>query len=172
MNTNNFNDIYFDYIYNEGEDSLTISFPMIVFIHSGKLTIRYDYESITINKGEAVFLSSRSKICICKKDCGDEHFCATYIGFSQTILLELYSTINNKKQYQQTCADIKIVSLPCVPCIQSLYISIATYLEWGIKPSKYIVELKQQEGIFCLLLIDDKFYNFLFDFVKKKENIH
>lgn len=46
-----------------------------------------------------------------------------------------------------------------------------TYLEWGVKPSDCIVELKQQEGIFSLLLVDDKFYTSLFDSINGKRQI-
>jgi len=173
MSTPNFNNKYFDYVYNQGDDTVSVNFPMIFFIHSGELMVECGDERITINKGESVFLRHGSTISFQKKNCGEEPFCGIYIGFSETILSELYhNTIRYKKEYQSGCINSYIIRLPCLPCIQSLYVSMATYLEWGIKPSEYIVELKQQEGIFSLLLVDEKFYNSLFDSLDKKQSFH
>lgn len=171
MSVTNFNDTYFDYVYNQGEDTVNINFPMILFIHSGELIIECENKRIVINKGESVFLRHGTKVCICKKDCDAEPFCGIYIGFSESILTEIHHTIICKRKYQSNYIDSDIVQLPCIPCIQSLYISMATYLEWGVRPSGCIVELKQQEGIFSLLLVDDKFYNSLFDSINEKQHI-
>lgn len=171
MSAMNFNDIYFDYVYNQGEDTVSISFPMIFFIYSGELIIQCENKKIAINKGESVFLRHGSTVYMRKINCGAEPFCGIYIGFSKSILSEVHHSIICNKKYQQGYIDNNIVQLPCIPCIQSLYISMATYLEYGLKPSECIVELKQQEGIFSLLLVDDKFYNSLFDSINKKQNI-
>ena len=170
MSAKNFNDVYFDFVYNQGEDIVNIDFPMIFFIYSGELIIECKNKKIAARKGEAVFFRSGSTVCIRRNNCGTEIFCGIYIGFSKSILSDLHHTIACKKTYRPDYIDGDIVQLPCVPCIQSLYISMVTYLEWGEKPSEYIVELKQQEGIFSLLLVDEKFYNSLFGFVKKKQN--
>ncbi|WP_295810069.1 hypothetical protein [uncultured Apibacter sp.] len=170
MSANNFKDIYFDYVYNQGEDMVNINFSMIFFIHSGKLIIECEDKKIAINKGKSVFLHHGTKVCLCKENCGAESFCGIYIGFSESMLSEIHNSIIFKKKYQPECIDDNIVQLPCIPCIQRLYISVATYLEWGVKPSEYIVELKQQEGIFSLLLVDEKFYNSLFDSIKKTQS--
>ncbi len=39
------------------------------------------------------------------------------------------------------------------------------YIKWGIKPSIYILELKRMEAIHGLLIIDERFYPYLFDFI-------
>lgn len=166
MNTDN---TYFDYIYNQGEDTFYVNFPTIIFIHSGELVIYQESGNLVIGKGESAFFCYGAKVCICKNNKENELFCGMYIGFSQIVLSELKLVTNYNKQYNEDHINTQVVPLPCVPCIQSLYISMAVYWEWGVKPTEDIIRLKQQEGVFSLLLIDQQFQNTLSYFVNRKQ---
>ncbi|MFR9166589.1 MAG: hypothetical protein ACLVKO_10385 [Dysgonomonas sp.] len=166
-------DIYFDYIYSQGQDTaqnIKIPYPVIFFMYSGKLTIKCKNKKISVEKGECVFLQANTTATFQTKDCDNESFCGIYIGFNKPFLSEFYNNCYNKKSLpEKDKIPADIMKMPCTPYMQSLYISMIPYLERKIKPEKNVMELKRMECIYCMLTSDPRFYTSLFDFIKPIE---
>ena len=164
----NYSEEYFNFVINEQDDKslLNTSYARIFFVFSGELIIDDNGEILTIGKDEYVFIKAETNVRIIKKNKGNEHFCGAYIGFCKLLLFDFYCKSGKKLNLccPQTCC-CNIIKLSYNPYIHSLYLSIKVYLEWGRKPSNNIIVIKQLEGIYCLLLTDDRFQRNLFDFI-------
>jgi len=166
--TTNFSDIYFDYILQSGCEvfTRTNTDAVIFFVYSGELNISSPKEKISLTKGQYAFIKHEVVTTITKNDCGDDKFCCAYMGFSKRYLFQLYLAMDGKyTSFPKKGFKQALIQLPYTPCLQSLYISLIPYLEYGVKPSINILELKRQEGIYSLILTDERFYSCLFDFV-------
>jgi len=85
------------------------------------------------------------------------------MGFSNDFLMDFYHKLDKKKLPKQVgCFGSSMVELPCNPPLDSLYISLHTYLKWNIEPAQDIIKLKLMEGVYTLLTTDNRFYNSLF----------
>lgn len=132
---------------------------VLVMIYAGELIIHYGNNEITIKSGEYVFIQRDIDIIFIKKDTESELFRGVFMGFSSIFLSDFHKTIDKSKiPVISTKFESKVIRLPKTPYIQSLYMSLRPYFDAKIKPSKELLELKLQEGIYSLLLIDDKFY--------------
>jgi len=162
-------DIYFDYIFRDGSELFMSANTeaVIFFVYSGEMNISSMYETISVGKGQYAFVKHDVIITINKNDCGTDEFCCAFLKFSKNYLLDLYLGFDghtipfSEKQFEQA-----LIKLPYTPSMQSLYVSFKPYLEYGVRPSKEILELKRQEGIYSLILTDERFYSCLFDFVQ------
>jgi len=170
--TNNYARKYFDYIYNEDRvKTIYIPYPGIFLMYSGKLIIKDKNKKILVKKGEYIFFKGDIITTIHKKNCGKELFCGIYIAFSKPCLFKFYNDFCSRENiFEKKSLPNNITKLPCTPYIQSLYVSLIPYLEWKIKPSNSILELKRQESIHTLLMIDEKFHSSLFDFINLTQN--
>lgn len=166
----NYDDIYFDYIFESGYEVFTRTHTeaVIFFVYSGKLDICYPKKKISLAKGQYAFIKHDVIITINKNDCGNEKFSCAYIGFSKKYLLQLYQTMGGKYiSFVDTSFRHALIRLPYTPYLQSLYISLIPYLECRVKPSMHILDLKRKEGIYSLILTDERFYSCLFDFINR-----
>jgi len=160
-------DIYFDYIFRKGSEMRTNTEAVIFFVYSGEMNISSRHETISVGKGQYAFVKHDVEITISKKDCGTDRFCCAFLGFSKNYLFDLYLGMNKhmipfpNKRFEQA-----IIKLPYTPSMQGLYVSFKPYLEYGIRPTKEILELKRREGIYSLVLTDERFYPCLFDFIQ------
>jgi len=160
-------DIYFDYILQSGCEVFkrTNTDAVIFFVYSGKLDICCPNEKISLTKGQYAFIKHDIIITIDKSDSGNDKFCCAYIGFSKKYLFQLYLAMDGKYlPFTENRFRQALIKLPYTPSLQSLYISLIPYFEYGVKPSVNILELKRQEGIYSLILTDERFYSCLFEF--------
>lgn len=168
----NNSDIYFDYISQEQDiiQKIKVSCPVILFMYSGKLTIRYKSEQILAKKGECIFIQANTIVTFHTSKNDEESFCGIYVGFSQSFLSEFYYDVYDTRIMQERGElPIGVMKMPCTPYMQSLYISMVPYLEQKTKPEKNLMELKRQECIYCMLTSDSRFYSSLFAFIKPIE---
>ena len=164
----NYSDIYFDYILQNGCEvfTRTNTDAVLFFVYSGQLDIYCSQEMISLTKGQYAFIKHDVITTINKNDCGNDKFCCAYMGFSKKYLFQLYQAMDgNYSSFSKNRFTHVLIKLPYTPCLQSLYISLIPYLEYGVRPSINILELKRQEGIYSLILTDERFYSCLFDFV-------
>ena len=158
-----YSDVCFDYLFDIGKtipSGMKIRYSMILFAFAGELTIEYDNKNTTVKKGEYVFLKHNTMIAICEKG----QFRGAYIEFSKSFLSVFHKNlIKRENQFNSDIFENKIIKLDQTPYTQSLYISLIPYFEWGIKPSDDLLKIKQLEGVYCLLMSDDRFYSCLFD---------
>jgi len=181
----NYSDIYFDYILQSGCEvfTRTNTDAVIFFVYSGELNISSPKEKISLTKGQYAFIKHDVITTINKNNCGNDKFCCAYMGFSKKYLFQLYQAMDGKfLPFTENRFRQALIKLPYTPCLQSLYISLIPYLKYGVRPSINILELKRQEGIYSLILTDERFYSCLFDFVNtskrelpisfKTRNIH
>jgi len=166
-------DIYFDYIYNPADNTIQdikVSCPVIFFMYSGTLTIKYKGRKISVKKGECVFFQAGTMATLHTKNYNNESFSGIYMGFNESFLSDFYINFHNKKAVPKNDGfSADIIKIPCTPYMQSLYISMIPYLERKTKPEKNILELKRMECIYCMLTSDPRFYTSLFDFIKPIE---
>jgi len=169
----NYSDIYFDYILQNGCEvfTRTNTEAVIFFVYSGRLDICCSQEKISLTKGQYAFIKHDVITTINKYDCGNDKFCCAYMGFSKKYLFQLYQAMDGEYSwFSENGFPHALIKLPYTPCLQSLYISLIPYLEYGVRPSVNILELKRQEGIYSLILTDERFYPCLFDFVNAAKN--
>lgn len=166
-------DIYFDYIENHQQETMTdidVSCPVILFVYSGLLTIQHKSGKTSLKKGECVFIQANIKVTFSSKDEGEAPFCGIYIGFNKSFLSEFYSNYFDK-EYRTWGNGLlsDVLKIPCTPYMESLYISMIPYWEQKIRPEEDILSLKRKECIHCMLTTDPRFHQSLFDFIKPIE---
>ncbi|MDR2037839.1 MAG: hypothetical protein LBQ60_07945 [Bacteroidales bacterium] len=163
----NYSDLFLNSFFSIGSGYLHNSTEhLIIFIYSGELVILESGQEISVKSGESVFIRKDMPVKLYKKNDQEEMFQGIIMGFSRPFLSECYKNVR-KKQILSYGGKLEcgIVRLPKTPYIQSLHVSMIPYFQWGVKPSGKILELKLREGIYCLLLLDNRFFTCLFDFM-------
>lgn len=158
----------YGYLFEGGSESFLYADKeaVIFFVYSGELAISYQNEKIILKKGEYAFVKCNIIINIMKKDIGLEPFNGIYMGFNKWFLWDIYKNFCYQPGY--FCPnnfEQNIIKLPSNPYLQSLYISLKTYLEYGEKPSPDILQLKMLEAVHSLTLTDKRFFTCLFCFI-------
>lgn len=167
-------DVYFDYLIGKGsEPFIRANKEAAVFlVYSGQLVISYKNEKILIKKGEYGFVNRDVIVSLKRKNCEGEQFCCVFMSFGEKCLLDFYNNLDESAfPFTSSRFNQCIIKLPYSPYLQSLYISLKPYLDWGIKPCADILRLKRIEGIYSLLLTDSRFYPCLFDFIYMQDII-
>ncbi len=143
---------------------------MMVLVYSGELLIAQGNKDVSTKCGEYVFMKYDNKTVITKNNCGENKFRGVFMIFRHSFLLKFYSNLDKRKiPALGETFDSDIIKLPQTPYIQSLYLSMVPYFNWKTNLSFSLMELKLQEGIYNLLLMDDRFYWRLFDFINPDE---
>ncbi|SFL56468.1 MULTISPECIES: hypothetical protein [Proteiniphilum] len=159
-------DIYSDYWLHSGKHSFANirTEPTFCLVYSGELIIECGDETISIGKGDCLFLKGEQIVNMEQKNCGPDKFCGIFIEFNQSFLLDFYNNRRRKRySVNNKCISGNMVKLQNIPCIRSLYVSMIPFLEAGEKLPKYLLELKQLEAVYSLLVLDKNFYPCLFD---------
>lgn len=141
---------------------------VLILVYSGELIIRIGEQEIKIKSGDSIFLCWDNKIIFEKKASGGQPFRSVNMGFNQSFLYEFYQNLNKKKIPKRTRCfnNQKIIEISKNTYIESLYISMKHYFNWGEDPIKEVLEIKLTEAVYCLLATDKKFYSYLFDAVQ------
>lgn len=160
--------LIYDYLLENGSETFikVNREAAILFVYSGELIISCENETICLKKGEYAFVKRGIVIEINKKNLGNEKFSSAFIGFDRHFLWWFHCKMCNRSLiHSKDKFDRNLIKLPRTPCLHSLYISLETYKGYGEKPTIDILSLKLQEGIYSLIMIDNRFYSCLFDFI-------
>lgn len=162
----NYPDIFSEYFFNgESDDIRPCPEYTLIFVFSGKLIITCRNRETMIRKGEYVFLRKDTDMFLKYGAHDDEAFSSVFMGFGYNFLREFYQNMKKKDACEKTKNfPANIIKLPCNPYLESMYISLHPYLYRNIQPIEQIVEIKLTEAVFSLLLTDETFYGYLFDF--------
>ncbi len=149
---------------------LTCPGHVLIFVFSGKLIVTCGSYRKTVRQGEYIFLHQNEDIILDRKSCHQERFSSLFMGFSACFLSDFYRNLPShyfpdKEVYFHT----NIVELSRNPYLDSLYLSLYTYLKANTVPANEIIELKLKEGVYTLLTTDKRFYNCLFACGRNKE---
>lgn len=158
-----------DCIFHEGECNafdLTINCHSIFFVYAGELIIEYNNQRISGKKGEYLFFRKEVKVVITKKNSRQEPFLGVSLSLSETFLFNCFFEIKRESSLNilKEKEDLVIV-LANIPCLESLYVSMESYLKYKQTPSMEIESLKKTEAVYALITVDDQFYKYLFDFI-------
>ena len=163
--TFNYSDIFFSYLFNNSRKcTQAIREHTLIYVYSGQLVINEDDKLTVINAGESIFLRRNNRVSMNKEPKGDDQFSGIFMIFKRQFLRDLYHEIEkeNIPNIEEYIPDV--YKLPNTPDIQSLFKSMIPYFDTSIKPSDRLMDLKQEEGVYSLLNIDNRFYSTLFDF--------
>lgn len=161
----NYSDIFSKYFFvNDPAASRECPEHVLIFVFSGKLTVRYGSHEVTVDKGEYIFLRKDSNTELERKSAEGEPFRSVFMGLSISFLREFYRNMN-KNKIPQTSEnfDKSVVELKKNPYLDSIYISMMPYLKDNQMPVQPILEIKMMEAVLGLLLLDKRFYPCLFE---------
>ena len=162
----NYNDIFFSFIYDdEGLCVHRAKDYALNYVYSGEMVIENDNSSISVGKGECVFIPRDHHLRMYKKSSNGEHYCGIYMNFTRNFLREMYMKNTKYRDLQNlTKCEPEVVKLPKTAEISSLFASMVPYFNKDTKPQDDFMQLKLQEGLLALLHINQKFATLLFDF--------
>ncbi|MDU1892681.1 MAG: hypothetical protein E6767_18520 [Dysgonomonas sp.] len=144
---------------------------VLIFVFSGKLTIRKRKENITVEEGEYIFLRKDIEIILIRESSNNKAFKSIFMGLNHSFLREFYRNIDKENIPHNTRSFRKnIIKLPQNPYLESLYISMRPYMQWCTKPIKQILKIRLIEAVFSLLSINGSFYPYLFDIVSSHKS--
>lgn len=163
----NYDDVFFCYHTEEGKVfDKTIDHHMLVFVHSGELTIETKSETLHIRKGGCVFLHRNHTVGIIKQPSPDgEPFRGIFLVFRKSFLKPYYDchpATALEKSRIEPLPDVVMFSSEA--SMKSLFMSMIPYFDTNTKPTPEMMHLKMQEGLLALLQTDERFYPCLFDF--------
>ena len=139
----------------------------LVYIYSGEFLIEEPDKQTLVHGGECVFLRKDNRITVYKRPRGEEQFKGIFLIFNRNFLREFYQTIDKKDiPHEIDALERSVIKLPKTPDIESLFQSMTPYFDSALKPSKQLMHLKLQEGVYSLLNIDKRFSTCLFDFTE------
>lgn len=166
--TYTYSEIFSEYFFQEGSNSPPASPEhVLIFVISGKLTVHCKCGTTTVKKGEYIFLRKDTDTTLERKSSNNEPFRSVFMGFNLCFLKKLHP-IMDKKKISPYCGNFSVntIKLPKRPYLESLYISLLPYLLCDFSPMKQVLEIKLMEAVYSLILTDERFYSYLFDFDK------
>jgi AraC-like DNA-binding protein len=139
----------------------------LVYVYSGELLLEEHNKKTKITAGECVFLRRDNRITMTKQPRGEEKFKAIFMLFKRDFLRAFYQSFDKAQLPKDVAKHTpSVIKLPRTPDILSLFQSVTPYFDSTVQPTKQLMELKLQEGIYSLLNIDKRFYASLFDFTE------
>lgn len=140
---------------------------VLIFVYAGIMNIEYDNKKFSVKSGQYVFLKRDHLIRLYKTSYKNETYKAINICLSNKVLIKYAN--NHREQIKKIHEKARIIDsaliLSDIPEIKSLFNRLIPYYDKSlISPSGFAEEITNK-SIDCLLLIDDKFYPTLFDFI-------
>lgn len=137
----------------------------LILVCQGEIDIIDGERSITIKKGEYVFLKKDCQIRIHKHSAGEVPYSAMSIRFKRPTLRNYFRKVESMN-IPSGVARFNEAAIPIAPnlYLDSLFASLRPFLESGTEPSKQFIDMKCAEALDCLLRINSRFYPTLFDF--------
>jgi AraC-like DNA-binding protein len=144
-----------------------VKYHSLVYIISGELILQGKDEDISIKKDEYVFIRRDHRVKMIKQPLDEEQFKAIWFTFRRNSLREFYSKLDKSTIPKAVEGDdLSIVKMTSRPEFASLFHSLTPYLDSNIEPTEEVLNLKEQEGLYALLKMDNRFYSTLFDFTE------
>lgn len=140
---------------------------VLVYVYAGVMHIEYDNNKFTVRAGQYVFLKRDHLVSLFKTSDEGETYKAINICLGNKVLQQYASTHKEQIRNIHEKARIKESALipPEAPEIKALFNQLLPYYDKSlISPNGFTEEITNK-AIDCLLLIDDKFYPTLFDFL-------
>lgn len=164
--TYNYRDIFLKYFFLNKDCRLACPEYTLIFVFSGKLIIHNENYNITVQKGEYIFLRKDIETILIRESVNNEAFRSIYMGLNHSFLREFYRNMNQENiPHDARNFRKNIIKLPQNPYLESLYISMQSYMQWRAKPIKQILKIRLTEAVFSLLSTNKSFYPCLFDFL-------
>lgn len=162
----NYDNVFFSFFYDDAEGCVHRSHEFALnYVHSGEMVVDNGKESIRAGKGECIFIPRDHRLTIYKRSAGEELYCGIYMMFTRQFLRDMYAKTDwNGIPASTPKVDPGVIKLPQTPELESLFASMAPYLNPEVKPKEYFMKLKLQEGLLALLNLDERFAPTLFDF--------
>lgn len=139
----------------------------LTYIYSGKLVIEEEGKERVIYPGECVFIRRNHKLKMSKLYSDTGQYKGITMTFKRNFLRDFYNTMDKSKMPgNREIPEDNVYSIPSKPEITSLFQSLVPYFNSSVQPTENIIKLKEQEGVYCLLSISEKFFPILFDFTE------
>lgn len=139
----------------------------LVYLYSGKLIIEECGKETTIYPGECVFIRRNHRVKMTKLYSDKSQYKGITMTFKRKFLRDFYSKLVKKTIHRNAIPPKdNIYPISLRPDITSLFQSLTPYFDSSVSPSDDIIELKEQEGVYCLLNTNKIFYPILFDFTE------
>ena len=137
----------------------------IIYVRQGKLLIEDNGETTEVEAGNYVFVRRNCTVNVTKVALGNEPYRGINLTLHREVLKDYYSR-TSKNSLPKDVHPLKesAIILPKNVPLESLFRSLAAYVDNGMNPTKDILDLKVQEAVLCLLDYDRRFYPTLFDF--------
>lgn len=137
----------------------------LVYLYSGKLIIEERNKETVVHPGECVFIRRNHRVKMTKLYADAGQYKGISMTFKRNFLRNFYSKID-KNHIPKKVKALKesIFRIPLRPDIASLFQSLTPYFDSAVQPTDQIINLKEQEGVYCLLNTDKNFFPVLFDF--------
>lgn len=163
----NYADIIFSFFLNN-DTICTSKIPshLLVYVYSGKLSIREPHTHITALSGECVFVRRDHRVTITKGPFGGEQFRGITLKFTRSFLRDFYHSLPSKTISTSKPPSASVIKLPPSLDLDSLFLSITPYFHTQNKPSDELMQLKMREGLITLLQLTPGLYSTLFDFTE------
>lgn len=168
----NYRDIFLKYFFLDKKGKrLACPEYVLIFVLAGKLTVSNKNYNATAQKGEYIFLRKDIKTKLIREPFDSESFSSIFMGFNTNFLRDFYHNMDKEKiPHHADNFKENIIKPTQNACMESLYISMLSYIKWNIRPIKQILGIRLIEAIFCLLSTDKSFYSCLFNFSTSQES--
>lgn len=137
----------------------------IIYVRSGVLRVDQGETTTEVEAGNYVFVKRDCTVRITKMPKESEPYTGINLTLRRDALKKFYSSLSNErlpKNLKPLAATATI--LPKTVPLDSLFVSLAHYVDHDTNPSADVLALKVQEAIMALLELNPQFYPTLFDF--------
>lgn len=137
----------------------------LILVCNGQIDIEDGASTVSVCKGEYVFIKRDCKIRIHKHSDGEIPYSAMSVRFKRPALREYYRELDNgslpkdARRFRNSA-----IKLDSNLYLDSLFSSLRPFLESGERPALEFIDMKFREALECLLRISPQFYPTLFDF--------
>lgn len=138
----------------------------LVYIMSGRFTLKMGNRRVTLNNGEAIFVGRNHLVKEFKQTgANGEPFKGLFLHLHVSVLKKIASKID----VPEVKADNKLsqaisISLPSHPFLKGLFLSLDEYFTFGKDMPEELIDAKIYETVLILLKLKPELSNILFDF--------
>jgi len=137
----------------------------LVYVYSGEMILKEDNKEIIVSGGECIFIRRNHRVKFTKRSFNNEPFKSVSLVFERSFLRQYFHKLNSEIiPYDTNFENKSVFKFSRTPQLESLFSSLIPYFETQQTPDKNIIELRMQEGLYCLLKINKNFFPILFDF--------
>lgn len=137
----------------------------IIYVRSGVLRVEQGEMMMDVEAGNYVFVKRDCTVRITKMPRENEPYTGINLTLRRDALKKFYGSLSTErlpKNLKPLAATATI--LPKTVPLDSLFVSLAHYIDHDTNPTEDVLALKVQEAIMALLEINPQFYSTLFDF--------